>query len=262
MFSNKPSKRILHFVENDDNNIPILTLREDENEYIIKQYIDIELGFNNKECHGNGDLYVTSLRIVWLSKTINKASFEFDVPYIMLHAISKDISTYPKPCIYCQLDEEYIEVECNGDGELDSDGDAEPTECFFAPAANTTTTTIDEDFDLLMNIFESFSETAQLNPDPDEDEGQDDGMIQYSTDDFIFNQEEVSAGAQQAQLDEWDKKLINNTDTNNTNTNTNINTVFNQFQDANESEVGNGANTNANADVDGDEHTGKYIKTA
>ncbi|CAN0449290.1 unnamed protein product, partial [Ascophyllum nodosum] len=27
----------------------------------------------------------------------------FDVAYICLHAISKDTSTYPTPCIYCQV---------------------------------------------------------------------------------------------------------------------------------------------------------------
>lgn len=226
MFSNKPTKRVLHFVAK-ENGVPILTLREDENEYIIKKYVDTELGFNSTVAHGNGDLYVTSLRIVWLSKTEDKPSYEFDVPYIMLHAISKDTSTYPKPCIYCQLDEEIIETE------EEDDADAEPTECFFAPLEE----------ELLMSMFEDFSQAAQLNPDADEEEGNEDGMIQYSTDDFIFNQEEVAAGVQQAQLEEWDKKFIDPSQ------------PVNQFQDSK-------AHADELITENEDEHTGKYIKTA
>lgn len=43
--------------------------------------------------------------------------YDFDVPYIMLHAITHDPESYPKPCLYCQLDE-------------DEDG---PSELFLVP---------------------------------------------------------------------------------------------------------------------------------
>jgi hypothetical protein len=32
--------------------------------------------------------------------------FDFDVPFIILHAITHDSESFPKPCLYCQLDEE------------------------------------------------------------------------------------------------------------------------------------------------------------
>ena len=45
------------------------------------------------------------------------SGYDFDVPYIILHAITHDTESFPKPCLYCQLDE-------------DEDG---PTEMFLVP---------------------------------------------------------------------------------------------------------------------------------
>jgi hypothetical protein len=53
-------------------------------------------------------------RVMWMSETLG---YDFDVPYIMLHAITHDPESYPKPCLYCQLDE-------------DEDG---PSELFLVP---------------------------------------------------------------------------------------------------------------------------------
>ena len=123
---------------------------------------------------------MTTKRIIWLS---DKESYDFDVPYIMLHAISKETSTYPKPCIYCQLDADCDENE----DEYEEDDETEPSECFFAP----------EDQDILMTLFDMFSQTAQLNPDPEEEEAEGEGFVQYATDDFIYNEDEVMNGVQQ-----------------------------------------------------------------
>lgn len=40
---------------------------------------------------------------MWLSSEDQSKAFDFDVPYICLHAISKDPGTFPTPCIYCQV---------------------------------------------------------------------------------------------------------------------------------------------------------------
>jgi nucleotide-sensitive chloride channel 1A len=91
-----------------------------------------------------GILAVTSARICWLGKT---KSIEFDVPYIALHAVSRDPNTYPKPCLYCQLDEE-----------------EDLKEVFFIPQVE----------DKLADMFDAFSKAAELCPAPSdfmEDEG-------------------------------------------------------------------------------------------
>ncbi len=184
-FSNRPGMRRLVERE-DDGNSPVIREGED----VLFQYPNIEFSFTINNPRGIGRLFVTSQRIVWMS---NEEAYDFDVPYIILHAVSKDLATYPKPCIYCQLDCSE-EVESDDEDEEGSGGDKarsdcsvpdQPTECFFSPDDDTT----------LLQIFEAFSQTAMLNPDPEEDE--EDGLFQYPTDDFIYNEEEVMSGAQQ-----------------------------------------------------------------
>jgi hypothetical protein len=157
-----------------------------DNESILFTFTDIEFSFSATTPVGIGSLFVTSQRFVWLSES---DAYDFDVRFVMLHAISKDAATYPKPCVYCQLDVE----QCG-----DEDEDNEDDECYFAPAEE----------DVLMQIFEAFSQAAQMNPDPEEDEAGGEGVMQYSTDDFIYNEEEVQAGAQAAQLADWESKFL------------------------------------------------------
>jgi chloride channel, nucleotide-sensitive, 1A len=83
--------------------------------------------------------------------------YDFDVPYIMLHAITHDPESFPRPCLYCQLDE-------------DEDG---PSEVYLVPPR-------EEDRELepiiffkflislfaVQTLFDAFSHAAMLNPDP------------------------------------------------------------------------------------------------
>eukprot|EP01084_Bolivina_argentea_P292559 502983_1 len=81
---------------------------------------------------GVGELVITSSRVCWLGPS---SSTEIDVPYIVLHAVSRDPATFPKPCIYCQL----------GEGE-------ELKEVYFVP----------EREERLEPMFEAFCEAAEL----------------------------------------------------------------------------------------------------
>ena len=181
MFSSRPGMRRL--VDRDESDLPVLR----DEETILFTFPRIEFAFKASENKGKGILYVTSARFLWLSDT---ESIDLDVPFVMLHAVSKDTGTYPKPCIYCQLDVDVREDE--------DEDDAEPSECFLAP----------EDDDILMSIFDAFSQAAQMNPDPEEEEEEGEGIFQYGTDDFIYNEDEVNEGVQQAKLAEWESKLI------------------------------------------------------
>lgn len=121
---------------------------------------------------GLGQLFVTSKRVIWIGH--NAAQCDVDVPYITLHAVSRDLQTYPKHCVYCQLDSD----------EEDDDGAVGLNEMFLAP---------EEEIDI-MKIFEALSHAALVNPDPPED-GEEEG-----DDDLIFNEEEVRLGAEQARI--------------------------------------------------------------
>lgn len=112
-----------------------------------------------------------------LSYSGKNSALDIDIPFIVLHAISRDTESYPEPCLYCQLD---------------SEEDEDPHELRVVPADETE----------LYPLFEALSYAASLNPDPPED-GEEEG-----DDELIFNPEEVVLGAEQARrLQRWDELL-------------------------------------------------------
>lgn len=143
-----------------------------EDDVIEFQLDNIEIAFSNAPEKSNmGVLYITKKRVLWLGKGDSELAYDFDVPYIVLHALTRDVDSYPKPCVYCQLDEEYNDND--DEGELDI-----TDEMYLVP----------QDEADLLSVFDALSHAAMINPDPeDEDEDSDDG--------FIFNEEEVQRGA-------------------------------------------------------------------
>jgi hypothetical protein len=82
------------------------------------EFDSMGLAFTDSE-EGIGKLYVTNRyyrnasrvlshtailcrRIIWTAPDKSKV-FDFDVPYITLHAVSSDPETYALPCVYCQV---------------------------------------------------------------------------------------------------------------------------------------------------------------
>mmetsp|Transcript_3030 Transcript_3030/g.4628 ORF Transcript_3030/g.4628 Transcript_3030/m.4628 type:complete len:208 (-) Transcript_3030:93-716(-) len=154
MMEHRPCMRRFVQCENDE---PVLF----EGETMVMKKDNVELTFEVETPPARGSLFITSRRIVWVS---DDAAYDFDVPFITLHAITHDPESFPRPCLYCQLDEE-------------EDG---PTEMYLIPAAETE----------LQELFDGFSQAAVLNPDPDCDEDDDQGLI--------YNVDEVELGAEQA----------------------------------------------------------------
>ena len=104
-------------------------------------------------------------------------SLDIDIPFIVLHAISRDKESYPEPCLYCQLD---------------SDEEETTDELRVLPPDESD----------LYPLFEALSHAASLNPDPPED-GEEEG-----DDELIFDSAEVAMGAEQARrLHRWDELL-------------------------------------------------------
>lgn len=165
----------------------------------------VGLAFSKDEdkCMGVGELIITTKRVIWIKEANESAgvdengcsAFDFDVPYIILHAISRDPESYPVPCLYCQLDKEEEEFvnECEEDGDEYDTG-----EVFLVPPKGGD--------DQLQAMFDAFSHAALLNPDPlSGDEGDDYEGTNIATNNcnensagFIFNGEEVRLGASQA----------------------------------------------------------------
>lgn len=158
-------------------------------ESVDYQLHSVEIAFSDGNKVGKGKLIVTSKRVIWLGEgpSAGKA-YDFDVPYIILHAISRDPESYPVPCMYCQLNVDEEEEEEDG---LSS-------EMYLIPPR-------DEDLEA---IFEAFSKAALQNPDLDmEEDGDDDGPsygvgynrgITETSTGFFCNTDEIQPGSKEA----------------------------------------------------------------
>ncbi|ETW03491.1 hypothetical protein, variant [Aphanomyces invadans] len=64
------------------------------------------------ESKGTGNLFVSSARVLWIfdQDATGVVGYAWDMTYLSLHAISRDVSTFPEACLYCQLD---VEDEVN-----------------------------------------------------------------------------------------------------------------------------------------------------
>ena len=143
---NAPSLRQFVLLNEDDPSLPILNEGEDTI-HVNKQ---MHLSFSSSEVGERGVLYITNRRVIWLGEH----SYDIDVPYIILHAISHDVASFPRPCIYCQFDLEETVLD-NEDEE-----DNVLSEMFLVP---------EEESDLQV-IFEALSTAAMANPDEVEDD--------------------------------------------------------------------------------------------
>lgn len=80
----------------------------------------VTIAFSREDAGAVGTLFATTNRFVWIGAD---AAHDFDAAYIVLHAVTHDTESYPRPCLYCQLDED--------------DDDAEQ-EVFFVPTDEPT----------------------------------------------------------------------------------------------------------------------------
>jgi len=160
-----------------ENDRPVLN----EDETFDFELTDVSLYFKPTDSYGPGRIFITNRRIIW---TNDQAVFDFDVPYISLHAVSRDPSSFPLPCLYCQLG---LGDDDEGDHEEEEDEFSEPSELYLVPKDEST----------LITLFEAFSRAALLNPDPVE-EG--DELDDDDGGDLIYNIDEVQLGAEQARM--------------------------------------------------------------
>lgn len=57
-----------------------------------------------EDLQGKGEVFVTSRNVIWLDATKADLGYSMDYPYIVMHAVSRDTSAFPKACLYCHLD--------------------------------------------------------------------------------------------------------------------------------------------------------------
>lgn len=140
----------------------------EQDERVLFELADVEMSYGGSAMapEGRGLLQVTSKCLLWKQQQqeegVEGKVYKVDAPCITLHAISKDPSSFPKPCLYCQVSE----------GGEDEDED-EAKEIYFVP----------QDPESLSPLFEALSKAALMNPDPpeaEENEGDDDLIFDQS----------------------------------------------------------------------------------
>jgi len=144
-----------------------LELRDDEELILVSR---TEMSFDPSEASlGEGTTFVTNKRMVWVG---DSRSFDYDIAYIGLHAITHDTVSFPRPCLYCQFDVE---------------DESSPADCYFVPKPSGNSDDTEAFEKALRALFDALSQAASMNPDEEDDGSQE----------LVYNPEEVELGAAQ-----------------------------------------------------------------
>uniref|UniRef100_A0A8C3R8S4 Methylosome subunit pICln n=2 Tax=Passeriformes TaxID=9126 RepID=A0A8C3R8S4_9PASS len=132
---------------------------------------------------GTGTLYIAESRLSWLENS--GVGFSLDYPTISLHAVSRDLSAFPRDHLYvmvnAKFEEETKEAPMTEGGEDDSDDDVEPIAEFrFVPG----------DKSALEAMFSAMCECQALHPDPDDEDSDND----YEGDEYDVEARELEQG--------------------------------------------------------------------
>jgi hypothetical protein len=122
---------------------------------------------------GQGTLWVSNLRVAWTPPP-SSPGYSLDYRRIALHAVCRDTSAFPVPCVYLQVSPAPGAGEAEGGGGGGSGGgggggapaDAYRGDVFFAPTGDDTA---------LEKIFAALTKNAELHPDEEEEEGEEGG---------------------------------------------------------------------------------------
>ncbi|XP_043929280.1 methylosome subunit pICln isoform X2 [Protopterus annectens] len=124
---------------------------------------------------GPGTLYVAESRLSWFDKA--GMGFSLEYPSISLHAISRDLHSYPREHLYVMVNgslteqpDETAMAEEDEEEEEESDEDSESiTEIRFVPSDNAA----------LQPLFSAMCDCQALHPDPDDEDSEEDFEDEY-----------------------------------------------------------------------------------
>lgn len=106
---------------------------------------------------GCGSLYITESCVSWLSES--GQGFMLEYPKISLHAVARETSSFPKPCLYVMVDGRLDDEEkADGDSEDEEEDEDQITEVRFVP----------EDATALDLMHQAVCDGNILHPDPDD----------------------------------------------------------------------------------------------
>ncbi|XP_019423217.1 PREDICTED: chloride conductance regulatory protein ICln-like [Lupinus angustifolius] len=135
----------------------------------------IDIVFNTFPRQSHGTLYISTKQVIWLSDVEKDKGYAVDFLSISLHAISTAPDSYPVPCLYVQ-----IETEADED---DSDYLDSASNAIQNLSKIREMRLIPSDPTQLDTLFQVFCECAGLNPEPNDEEGEEH--------DWIFNTDQI-----------------------------------------------------------------------
>lgn len=151
-----------------------------EEEKLVKTFSPVAFMLSETYNAGVGTLYITNRRVVWLNQE-QPLGFAITYPQIVMHAISRNAESFPKPCIYLQLDE--------GSEDMIDEEEAEDTDIPSAEAQ-----LVPDDPSLVEEMFKALCECAAENPDP-EMEADGEGEFFYDEDEVLKGLDEETRAA-------------------------------------------------------------------
>uniref|UniRef100_A0A0A9ZD01 Methylosome subunit pICln n=1 Tax=Lygus hesperus TaxID=30085 RepID=A0A0A9ZD01_LYGHE len=123
---------------------------------------------NDKEL-GKGTMYISQSSLSWVDHGSGNG-FALEYPHISIHAVSRDLASYPRECLFVMLDTNVDFSDARPNGDSEDEGEDEITEFRFIP----------DDAGALDRMFQAMNECQLLNPDPndsisEEEEDDEDG---------------------------------------------------------------------------------------
>ena len=88
-------------------------------------------------------------RVIWLSEEHQQRGIAIPFSDIAMHAMCSDTSSFPRPCVYAQLQSDFADEASNDDAVAE-----EATELRFSPSDA-----------VLEPMFKAFCDGAAMNPD-------------------------------------------------------------------------------------------------
>jgi nucleotide-sensitive chloride channel 1A len=154
---------------------PVIDRENGEELMRVQPGVDIALA--NLPCESPGTLYITTKQVIWVNDVDKSKGYAVDFLSISLHAVSTDPEAYSAPCLYTQ-------IETEGDEELNSDNSDSESNHVQDLSTIREMRLIPTDPTQLDTLFQVFCECAELNPDPNDEE-------QEEEHEWIFNAEQM-----------------------------------------------------------------------
>ncbi|CAI5474604.1 unnamed protein product, partial [Closterium sp. Yama58-4] len=153
-------------------------------EVLLHSQPDVGLVLGESDVDESGNLYITSKRVVWHS-THSPHGIAVSLVDLSMHAISRDLEAYPRPCIYTQA-VSLVDLSVHA---ISRDLEAYPKPCIYTQHLSLVSEMrlVPRDEAALDAIFKALCDSAALNPDPEGAEQEGEGDWYYNEDEVLRN---------------------------------------------------------------------------